>query len=87
MAVVASSLVIGVGLPWTVVAAMTAVQRRTPDDLIGRVAATANSLIFATPAFAVPAGAGLLLIVDYRVPIVVAAVVSLLAAWFVRFRT
>jgi hypothetical protein len=47
----------GVGLPWTLVAAVTAVQTHTPPHLLGRVAATANTVMFAPIALAVPAGA------------------------------
>jgi len=54
---VAGSLIAGIGLPWTVVAAMSAVQLWTPDDMLGRVSASASTAIFAPIAFAIPAGA------------------------------
>ncbi|MFF3849734.1 hypothetical protein [Streptomyces sp. NPDC002328] len=41
-----ASAMIGAGLPCVLIAAMTAVQRETPGDLLGRVAATANSIMF-----------------------------------------
>jgi MFS family permease len=69
--VVGGSFVIGIGLPWTLVAAMTAVQSRTPQALLGRVAATANTLLFAPIAIATPLGAALVLL-DHRLPLVVA---------------
>jgi MFS family permease len=56
----AGSIVIGVGLPWTVVAAYTALQRGTPHDLLGRVSATATTLIFGSVALANPLGAAAL---------------------------
>jgi MFS family permease len=65
-AVVASSALIGLGLPWTVIAALTAVQTRTPTALLGRVAATANTLVFAPTAIAIPLGAALLTITPYQ---------------------
>ncbi len=54
---IACSVLTGCGLLWTVVAAMTAVQRHTDESLLGRVAATASSLTFAPVALAIPLGA------------------------------
>jgi MFS family permease len=65
-AVLTGSGAIGVGLPWVIVAAMTAVQRETPGDLIGRVAATASTVVFAPTALGNLLGAGLVAVVDYR---------------------
>ncbi|GAA3340388.1 MFS transporter [Amorphoplanes nipponensis] len=56
-ALVAGAVIGGVGLPWTLVAAVTAVQTRTPPELLGRVAATANTVMFAPTALAIPLGA------------------------------
>ncbi|HEX8348233.1 MAG TPA: MFS transporter [Actinoplanes sp.] len=53
---VATAVVAGVGLPWTLVAAVTAVQTLAPPALLGRVAATANTVMFAPIAAAVPFG-------------------------------
>ncbi|MDR7326490.1 MULTISPECIES: hypothetical protein [Catenuloplanes] len=83
-AVIAGSLTLGLGLPWTVVAAFTAVQRGTPGPRLGRVSATATSLIFATPAIATPAAAGLLPVAGYR-PILLAAAVLALGAGVLSF--
>jgi MFS family permease len=47
----------GIGLPWTLVAAVTAVQTHTPAELLGRVAATANTVMFGPIALAIPLGA------------------------------
>lgn len=86
-AVLVSAVLMGAGLPWTVVAAMTAVQRRTPYALLGRVAATANSLVFAPTSIALLTGAGLLTVVDYRIPLGTAALGTLLAgAWLLTRR-
>ena len=38
---------IGAGLPCVLIAALTAVQRETPDALLGRTAATADTLMYA----------------------------------------
>jgi MFS family permease len=53
-----ASVLAGIGLPWALVAAVTAVQTHTPAGLLGRVAATANTAMFAPIALAVPLGAG-----------------------------
>lgn len=58
-AMVAGSVIAGIGLPWTLVAALSAVQLWTPHDMLGRVAASASTAIFAPIAFAIPAGAAL----------------------------
>ncbi len=56
-ALVVGAAVGGVGLPWALVAAVTAVQRHTPPALLGRVAATANTVMFGPIALAIPLGA------------------------------
>jgi predicted MFS family arabinose efflux permease len=75
-----ASAVIGAGLPCVLIAAMTAVQRETPGDLLGRVAATANTLLFAPNALALAAGAGLVAVVDHRVVLLAAGTVAATAA-------
>ncbi|MFF0586515.1 MFS transporter [Streptomyces sp. NPDC003781] len=54
-----SSAAIGAGLPAVLIAALTAVQRETPGPLLGRVTATANSLVFAPNVLGLAAGAAL----------------------------
>ncbi|MFE5024212.1 MFS transporter [Streptomyces sp. NPDC056656] len=58
---------IGMGLPCVLIAALTAVQRETPDAFAGRAVATANTLMFAPNAVALAMGAGLIAVVDHRV--------------------
>jgi MFS family permease len=55
-ATVAASVLAGLGLPWTLVAAVTAVQRHTPASVLGRVAATANTAMFGPIVLAIPLG-------------------------------
>ncbi|TCR22359.1 MFS transporter [Streptomyces sp. BK205] len=62
----AGSAAIGVGLPCVLIAALTAVQRETPDALLGRTAATAHTLVFAPNALGLAAGAALVELVDQR---------------------
>ncbi|MFC8296925.1 MFS transporter [Micromonospora orduensis] len=53
---VGGAVLAGVGLPWTLVAAVTAVQTHTPTPLLGRVAATANTAMFGPLVVAIPLG-------------------------------
>ncbi|MEU9434480.1 MFS transporter [Streptomyces sp. NPDC048252] len=68
---------IGVGLPCVLIAALTAVQRETPDALLGRVTATAGTLMYAPTAVGLAAGAGLVELVPYRPLLVLLAVARL----------
>ncbi|WP_374774465.1 MFS transporter [Streptomyces sp. NBC_01310] len=61
------SAVIGAGLPCVLIAALTAVQREVPNAVLGRAAATANTLVFVPNALALALGAGLVAFVDVRV--------------------
>ncbi|MBA4859898.1 MFS transporter [Streptomyces sp. PSKA54] len=63
----ASSAAIGLGLPCVLIAALTAVQRETPDTLLGRATATANTLVFTPNAVGLALGAGLIAILDHLV--------------------
>ncbi|MGW6845069.1 MFS transporter [Streptomyces sp. NPDC054958] len=69
------SAAIGAGLPCVLIAALTAVQREVPNDVLGRAAATANTLIFVPNAVALALGAALVAFVDVRVllPVLTAA--------------
>ncbi|MEU3405991.1 MFS transporter [Streptomyces sp. NPDC006670] len=79
-AVLGGSLAIGLGLPCALIAAMTAVQRETPGELLGRVAATAGTLMFAPTGLALLIGTGMVAGLDYRVQILLAGTVGLAAA-------
>lgn len=61
-----SSVATGVGLPCVLIAALTAVQRATPGPLLGRVAATANTVMFAPNVIGLAAGAALVELADHR---------------------
>lgn len=78
--VLACSAAIGLGLPCVLIAALTAVQRETPDEVLGRTAATANTLVFVPNALALAAGAGLVAVVDTHVLLPVTGVLGLLTA-------
>ncbi|KAB1905978.1 MFS transporter [Micromonospora sp. AMSO31t] len=83
--VAAGTLAVGFGVPLVLITVWTAVQRETPNALVGRVSATVNTLTFGPGTLAVLAGAGLLQLVDHRVVLSVAAAGAvLLAGWALR---
>lgn len=71
---------IGAGLPCVLIAAMTAVQRETPDAVLGRTAATADTLMMAPNAVALALGAGLVALMDMAVLLPLVGAVALLTA-------
>ncbi|WP_416982246.1 MFS transporter [Streptomyces sp. T028] len=78
--VLLGSLLIGLGLPWPLIGALTTIQKETPDELLGRVAATANTLAFAPTALALLAGTAMVAILDYRVQLLAAGALGLATA-------
>lgn len=73
----AGSVAIGAGLPCVLIAALTAVQREVPNAVLGRAAATANTLVFVPNALALALGAALVALVDVRVLLPVLTVAGL----------
>jgi hypothetical protein len=76
---VAGSVIAGVGLPWTLIAAVTAVQTCTPDHLLGRVSATSTTIMFGPIAVTNPLGA-VTFHLGARLPLLAAGVLCLAAA-------
>ncbi|QXE37481.1 MFS transporter [Streptomyces sp. GMY02] len=76
----ASAAGVGLGLPCVLIAALTAVQREIPDRVLGRTAATANTLIYVPNAVALGLGAGLIAFVDLAVLMPAAGAAGLLTA-------
>ncbi|MGN9762763.1 MFS transporter [Streptomyces sp. SD31] len=74
------SAAVGVGLPCVLIAALTAVQRETPDALLGRTAATANTLVFTPNVIGLAAGAALVELLDVRLLSAVVGLVWLVTA-------
>ncbi|MEV7730552.1 MFS transporter [Streptomyces sp. NPDC088921] len=62
----ACSAAIGAGLPCVLIAALTAVQRETPDALLGRAVATAHTLVYTPNVLGLAAGAALVELVEQR---------------------
>ncbi|MEU0243768.1 MFS transporter [Streptomyces sp. NPDC006235] len=71
------SAAIGAGLPAVLIATLTSVQRETPDALLGRVTATAHTLVYTPNVAGLAAGAALVELVSHR-PVLVALDVALL---------
>lgn len=78
-AMIAGSVIAGTGLPWTLIAAVTAVQIWTPDHLLGRVSATSTTVMFGPIALTNPLGAAAVHL-GARLPLLVAATLCLTAA-------
>ncbi|WP_369270251.1 MFS transporter [Streptomyces sp. R11] len=76
----ACSAAAGAGLPCVLIAALTAVQRETPDALLGRTAATANTLVFTPNAIGLAVGAALVELLDVRLLLAVLGPAWLLTA-------
>ncbi|GAA2411749.1 MFS transporter [Streptomyces coeruleofuscus] len=74
------SAAIGAGLPAVLIATLTSVQRETPDALLGRVTATANTLVYTPNVVGLAAGAALVELVSHRLVLVALGVVLLVTA-------
>lgn len=83
-AVLASGFVNGIGLAWTVIAVVTLVQQRTPREAIGRVSATAISIVFAGVPLGLAIGAALVAHLSFQAIYVIIAVVTAAAAMWAR---
>ena len=70
--------VAGTGVAWLIVGFGTAIQTRTPDRLQGRVFSAADTLVSTPQTVSIALGAALIAAVDYRLLVVVEAVVTLL---------
>ncbi|MFD7291273.1 MFS transporter [Streptomyces sp. NPDC059863] len=78
--VLASAAGVGIGLPCVLIAALTAVQREIPAQILGRAAATANTLMYVPNALALALGAGLIALADPAVLLPVTGAAGLLVA-------
>ncbi|PVE06862.1 MFS transporter [Streptomyces scopuliridis] len=78
--VLASAAGVGIGLPCVLIAALTAVQREIPAPVLGRTAATANTLMYVPNALALALGAGLIALAGPAVLLPVTGAAGLLTA-------
>jgi MFS family permease len=84
--VIAGTLVVGACLPWILVALYTLVQRRTPIALQGRVYSAFDTLIGVPQTVSIATGAGLIALVDYRLLLMFAALMGVIAALYLLSR-
>jgi MFS family permease len=63
---VVAALIIGISIPWLMVAFATIRQRSTPGELQGRVSAATNMALNGPQTLGTAAGAALIAVVDYR---------------------
>jgi MFS family permease len=80
--VAAGFLLCGAGISLVVVGFMTAIQRRTPADLQGRVYSAADMLVGTPQTVSIALGALLSTVVDYRLLVVVMVAVTLVCGAF-----
>jgi MFS family permease len=73
--VVASEVVVGIVIPWVIVAFTTLRQRVTPPELQGRVSSATNMALNGPQTIGTAVGAALIAVIDYRILIVSMGVV------------
>jgi Na+/melibiose symporter-like transporter len=83
---VAGSVLVGIGLPWTLIAGVTALQTGAPEAILGRVAATAGTVMFGPLAVAIPIGSAAVHLGSIPPMVVAAVVCSAVAALALRHR-
>lgn len=80
--VLAGMLLAGLVGPWVSVAAITAIQRRTPGDLIGRVSGAFGLSLTIPQIISVGFGAALIAIISYRALLIAVAAVAAISVAF-----
>jgi len=83
---IAAMLGLGASIPWLIVSVTTALQRRTPDELRGRVFAAFEFTITVPQTVSIALGAGLITVFPYRALLAAVGAVTLLAALFLGSR-
>jgi MFS family permease len=85
-AVLPAGAVVGIGIAWAIVSLTTAYQRRSPQHVQGRVMGAANMFLSVPQTASIAVGAVLITVIDYRMEIVIMAVVTLVAAVYLASR-
>ncbi|GIJ27819.1 MFS transporter [Micromonospora qiuiae] len=82
--VIAAMALLGLCIPWLVVGATTALQRRTPENLLGRASAAFEFAVTVPQTLSIAVGAALIALLDYRLLLgIVAAAVTVSAVYLV----
>ncbi|MFJ4876014.1 MFS transporter [Streptomyces sp. NPDC088745] len=79
-AVLAGSAGIGLGLPCVLIVVFTAVQRETPDALLGRTSATVTTLVYGPMTAAIALGSALVAVTGHRAVLAATGAAGLAAA-------
>jgi MFS family permease len=85
--VLSGSLLWGIGIPWMLIAGMTLLQLRAPEDAKGRVIATGATVMYSPLGIGMPIGAALMAWTDYRITLAAAVPAGLLLAAVLLRRT
>ncbi|MGW4215077.1 MFS transporter [Lentzea sp. NPDC004789] len=84
-AVLAAGFVHGIGLAWAVIAVATLVQQRTPPAVMGRVGATAISIVFGGGPLGLAVGAALVAHLSFEaIYVIIAVLTAAMAFWHAR---
>jgi MFS family permease len=84
--VLAGMILFGIGLPWLIVGVYTLVQRATPSQLQGRVYSAFDVLVGTPQTISIALGAALIGVVDYRLLLIMMAVVEACSAVYLLTR-
>lgn len=84
--VIVGVAMVGASLPWILVGLFTLTQRRTPLEIQGRVYSAFDTLIGVPQTIAIGLGAALVAIIDYRLLLGMAALMSAIAAAYLLTR-
>jgi MFS family permease len=84
--VIAGFILIGMAIPWIVVALISLTQRATPSHLQGRVYSAVDTLITTPQTFSIALGAGLIAVTGYRALLIAMAGTMALAAGYLLTR-
>lgn len=76
---------VGIGLPMTIIALMTLMQRRTPAPIIGRVSAAFDIVLGTPQTIAIAVGAGLVTVLSYHTIYAAMGITCVVAAVYVYF--
>jgi MFS family permease len=85
-AVLVGFAVAGVGVSWAVVAFGTAIQRRSPAHLQGRVFSAADTMLTIPQTASIGIGAALVTVLDYRILLAVMTTVTILCGLYLLTR-
>jgi MFS family permease len=84
--VIAGFILIGIAIPWIVVALISLTQRVTPSQLQGRVYSAVDTLITTPQTISIALGAGLIAVTGYRALLIAMAATMSLAAGYLLTR-